>query len=296
MIGVSRYYLGDLLNARRHLEHVLAYDFTTGRTLRFVRFQVDPLYGTRAFLARILWLQGLPDQAIRNAERSVADAGATHHGEALGLALAVAACPIALWSGDLAPAEHYVEMLLKHSARHLLARWGTFGRCYQGALVIQHGDSESGIQLLRAALAEAATAESVARLSAFIITATSSYPGQIADALPAVEEAIVRSELTEEQWLVAELLRVKGEILLWRDLPGAATEAEDHFRWALDLAHQHGALSWELRAATSLARLWREQARVKTAHELLASVYERFTEGFATADLTAAKSLLEELS
>jgi len=296
MIGVSRYYLGDLLHAQRHLERVLAYDFTTVGTLRFVRFQVDPLDGTRAFLARILWLQGLPDQAIRNAERSVADARATHHGEALGLALAAAACPIALWSGDLAAAEHYVEMLLKHSARHLLGRWGIFGRCYQGTLVIQHDNSENGVQLLRAAFAEAATAESVARLSAFIITATSRYPGQIADALPAVEEAIVRSELTEEQWLVAELLRVKGEILLWRDAPGAAADAEDYFRRALDLAHRHSALSWELRAATSLARLWREQGRGKAAHKLLASIYGRFTEGFATADLTAAKSLLEELS
>jgi predicted ATPase/DNA-binding winged helix-turn-helix (wHTH) protein len=296
MIGVSRYYLGDLLNARLHLEHVRAYDLTPARTLRFVRFQVDPLEGARAFLSRILWLQGLPDQAMRNAESSVVDARATHHGESLGLALAVAACPIAFWSGDLAAAEHYVEMLLNHSARHLLGRWRTFGRCYQGTLVIEHGDFESGIQLLRAAFAESATAESVARLSAFIISATSRHAGQIADGLPAIEEAMVRSEQTEERWLIAELLRVKGETLLWRGAPGAAAEAEDHFRRALDLARQQGALSWELRAATSLARLWREQARSKAAHELLAPVYDRFTEGFTTADLRAAKSLLEELS
>jgi len=296
MIGVSQYYLGDLLNARRHLEHVLAYDLTPARTLRFVRFQVDPLEGTRAFLARILWLQGLPDQAMQHAESSVADARATHHGEALGLALAVAACPIALWSGDLAAAEHYVAMLLNHSARHLLGRWSIFGRCYQGTLAIQHGDFESGMQMLRAAFPEAASAESAARLSAFIVSATSRHAGQIADGLPAIKETIVRSEPTEERWLVAELLRFKGELFLLQGAPGAAMEAEDHFRRALDLAHQQSALSWELRAATSLARLWREQPRGKAARELLASVYERFTEGFTTADLTAAKSLLEELS
>ena len=121
-------------------------------------------------------------------------------------------------------------------------------------------------------------------------------PGRSPTGFPAIEEVIVRSELTEERWLIAELLRVKGETLLWRGAPGAAAEAEGHFRRALDLARQQGALSWELRAATSLARLWREQARGKAAHELLASVYDRFTEGFTTADLRAAKSLLEELS
>jgi len=296
MIGVSRYYQGDLLNARHHLERVLAYDLTPARTSRFVRFQVDPLDGARAFLARILWLQGLPDQAMRNAESSVTDARATHHGESLGLALAAAACPIALWSGDLAAAEHYVEMLLNHSVRHLLGRWGIFGRCYQATLVIERGDSESGMQKLRAVFAESATSESAARLSAFIISAASHHAGLIADRLPAIEEAIVRSERTEERWLFAELLRVKGETLLWRRVPAAAAEAESHFRRALDLARQQNALSWELRAATSLARLWREQARGKAAHELLASVYDRFTEGFTTADLRAAKSLLEELS
>jgi predicted ATPase/DNA-binding winged helix-turn-helix (wHTH) protein len=296
MIGVSRHYCGDLLNARRHLERVLAYDAAPARTLQFVRFQVDPWAGARAFLSRILWLQGLPDQAMRSAETSVAEARATHHATSLGLALAVAACPIALWSADLTAAGHYVDMLLDQSARHLLRRWSTFGRCYQGILVIQRGDFESGIQLLRATLAESTTAESVARLSAFIISATSRHAGQIADGLPAIEEAIVRSELTEERWLIAELLRVKGETLLWRGAPGAAAVAEGHFRRALDLARQQGALSWELRAATSLARLWRDQARSKAAHELLAPVYDRFTEGFTTADLRAAKSLLEELS
>jgi predicted ATPase/DNA-binding winged helix-turn-helix (wHTH) protein len=296
MIGVSRYYLGDLLNARRHLERVLAYDLTPARTLRFVRFQVDPLGGARAFLSRILWLQGLPDQAMRNAESSVADARATHHGASLGLALAGAACPIALWSGDLAAAEHYVEMLLNHSARHLLGRWSTFGRCYQGMLVIQRGDLKDGLRLLRAALGEPAAAGSAPRLSAVLISAASGHAGQIADGLPEIEEAIMRSERTEERWLVAELLRVSGELLLLRGDPGAAATAEAHFRQALDWARRQGALSWELRAAISVARLWRDQGRLADATALLQTVYDRFTEGFATADLKAAKVLLDNLS
>jgi predicted ATPase len=120
--------------------------------------------------------------------------------------------------------------------------------------------------------------------------------GQIADGLAAIEEAIVRSERSEERWVTAELLRIKGELLLLQGAPGAASAAEDHFRQALDWAHRQGALSWELRAATSLARLWRDQHRVTEARALLGPVYGRFTEGFATADLREARSLLEQLA
>jgi len=78
--------------------------------------------------------------------------------------------------------------------------------------------------------------------------------------------------------------------------PAAAAAAEDHFRQAIDWARRQGALSWELRAATSLARMWRDQGRSQEARELLASVYDRFTEGFDTADLKATKALLDELA
>jgi predicted ATPase/DNA-binding winged helix-turn-helix (wHTH) protein len=295
MIGGSQYYLGNLASARRHLQSVLVHDAAPVQRGQFVRFQVDPRASARAYLARVLWLQGLPDQAMRTAESSLEDARTTNHATSLGNALAVAACPIALWAGDLAAAEHYVELLLDHSATHLLGRWRAFGRCYQGLLVIQGGDTDAGLRLLRAAFADPATAGSAARLFAFLVSAASRHAGQIADVLPALEEAMVRSEVTEERWLIAELLRVKGETLLWRGGSEGAKQAESYFRRALDLAHQQGALSWELRAATSLARLWHDQARGKEAHELLAPVYDRFTEGFATADLIAAKALIDTL-
>jgi predicted ATPase len=93
-----------------------------------------------------------------------------------------------------------------------------------------------------------------------------------------------------------ELLRLKGELLLLQSTPPATGEpSEDLFRQALDIAHQQGALSWELRAATSLARLLRDQRRPTDAIACLRSVYDRFTEGFGTADLIAAKRLLDEL-
>jgi hypothetical protein len=126
----TRGYLGDLVSARRHLDRVLAHYVAPAQKWQIVRFEVDQWAAARAYLARIMWLQGLPDQAMRTAESSAADARATDHAISLGLALALAACPIALWVGDLAAAEHYVEMLLDHSTRHGLARWRAFGRSY----------------------------------------------------------------------------------------------------------------------------------------------------------------------
>jgi predicted ATPase/DNA-binding winged helix-turn-helix (wHTH) protein len=300
MIGASQYYLGDLLSARRHLEHVLAHDVAPAQKSLIVRFEGggDRSAAARDYLARILWLQGFPDQAMRTAESSIEDARATNHAISMVHALLVAACPIALWVGNLAAAEPYVEMLLDYSTRHALARWHVFGRCYQGVLAIQRGDVSSGLRLLRAGIrTEPGPVGSVPRLFTFVLAEALGRAGQIADGLAMIEEAIVRYERGEERWVFAELLRIKGELLLLQGAPGAAAmAAEDHFRQALDWARRQGALSWELRAATSLARLWGDRHRVEEARALLGPVYGRFTEGFATADLQEAKGLLEELA
>jgi predicted ATPase/DNA-binding winged helix-turn-helix (wHTH) protein len=296
MIGTSQYYLGDLLSARRHLEHVLASNGAPTQKWQIARFEVDQSAAARAYLARTMWLQGLPDLAMRAAESSVADARATNHAISLGLALALAACPIALLIGDFAAAEHYVDMLLDHSTKHALARWRAFGRSYQALLLMQRGDLVTGPRLLRAGFDQPGAAGSVPRFFTFRMAEALGRAGKTADGLDVIEQAIVRSEQSEERWATAELLRIKGELFLLQDMPGAAAAAEGHFRQALDWARRQGALSWELRCATSLARLWRNQARSSEARELLAPVYDRFTEGFDTADLKVAKALLDDLS
>ena len=119
--------------------------------------------------------------------------------------------------------------------------------------------------------------------------------GQIDDGLIMVDATIDHCERTEERWLFAELLRISGELILLQGAEGAATPAEDHFRRALDWARRQGALSWELRAAMSLARLLHDQGRPADAMALLGPVYGRFTEGFETVDLQAAKALIDVL-
>jgi predicted ATPase len=188
-------------------------------------------------------------------------------------------------------------MLFDHATRRAPLLWHAWGCCYQGLLVIKHGDVVTGLQALRDAYNELGEARFAAmRLIAFQMAEALGYAGQVADGLAAIEEAIARSEHTDERWLMAELLRVKAELLCLQAAAGAAAAAEDHFRQALDWARQQGALSWELRAATSLACLWREQGRSAEGMALLQPVYDRFTEGFGTTDLKAAKALLDALA
>ncbi len=295
MIGVSLFLRGDLVGARDRLERVLAEYIASDDRSHTIRFQFDPRVSARVFIAWILWLQGLPDQAIRAAEKAVEDARATDHPPSLCYALALGACPIAFLTGDLTAAEQHVHMLADHSTRYGLAHWGAQGRAYRGVLLVKQGDDIAGLALVRAGLAEAVLA---VRLITALSLSTESLrrAGPLARQLRAVDEAIDRSGGMEEHWASAEVLRVKGELLLLDGAPEVARVAADHFRQALGRARRQGALAWELRAATSLARLLRDQGRSANAIACLQPIYDRFTEGFDTADLITAKQLLNELS
>jgi predicted ATPase/DNA-binding winged helix-turn-helix (wHTH) protein len=295
IIAASQYHLGDHSSARHHLERVLAEHVTPDYTSPFFRFQFRPHAGARVLLAWILWLQGFPDQAIRAAENSVEEARAANHVLSVCYALAHAACPIALLVGDVAAAESYLTLLLDQSTRYSLPLWAALGRSDWGVLLIKRGDLDAGLRLLRAGFGEGRVAWWLTTYRDAMAGEALGRAGQIGDGLVLVEEAIDHSERTEDRWQIAELLRVKGELLLMQGGSSAAATAEDHFRQSLDWARREGALSWELRAATSLAQLLRDQSRAADAVALLRSVYDRFTEGFDTADLKAAKALLDTL-
>jgi predicted ATPase len=296
MIGTSYYFRGNHSSARRHFERVIA-DDPTHHSGSLVRFQFDQQLAARAFLAPTLWLQGFAKQATDTAEDTVERARAADHANSLCQALARAACPIALWVGDLDLAERNIGLLRDYSTRHALTAWRAYERTYQGVLSIKRGDLLGGIALLRAGFNELDAAFSGYRLCMFLgeLAEALGHVGQIAEGFAAVNEAIERSNRTEEGWIFAELLRIKGELLLLQGGQEAGAAAEDHFRQALEWARRQGALSWELRAATSVARRLRDHGRSVDATALLRPVYGRFTEGFGTADLIVAKQLLEEL-
>jgi predicted ATPase len=162
-------------------------------------------------------------------------------------------------------------------------------------LEIKRGDVATGLELLGAGFDELGEARAALGCVIFrgALASGLGRAGQIADGIAAIEEALAWTERTEERWIIAEFLRIKGELLLREGAPAAAATAEDHFRQALDWARRQGALSWELRAAMSLARLLRDEGRPADAMALLQPVYGRFTEGFDTADLKAAKALID---
>jgi predicted ATPase len=299
MIGISHHNLGDQQSARCHIERALAQPASPGHERQFIRLQLDPRVTARVHFARILWLQGFPDRAMREAEHSVDDARATKHAISFSYALHRGACPVALWNGVLAAAGHYADMLLDHAKRHALVHWQLYGWGYQGAVAITCGDVATGLRLLRSCFKELGetgiTAPRFMRFAAAYMAEGLGKAGLVADALDAIDEAIARAERTEELWQFAELLRDKGELVLLQDAAPQAAAAEDYFRQALDWARRQGALSWELRAAASLARLLRDQGRSAEALALLQPVYDGFTEGFETADLKAAKALLDAL-
>ena len=134
-------------------------------------------------------------------------------------------------------------------------------------------------------------------MSWFLSNLTRAYAelGKFDDACRCIGEAMSTIETTKEKWCEAEVNRIAGEIALRSPEPDAA-KAQKYFERALAVARQQQAKSWELRAAMSLARLWRDQAKLQQARELLAPVYGWFTEGFDTRDVKDAKTLLEELS
>jgi len=297
MIGASSHWRGDLITARHHLGRVIADDVGDHSGWCVIRFQGDQRLLSQAFMARTLWLQGFPEQATHVAKSVVAEAHAIDQAVLLCRTIVHAGCAVALFAGDLQLAERNIDLLLDVSTRHGLVLWRAFGNAYRGTLLIRRGSLREGLPLLRGAFNEFGSAFAGHRVLDFLgeLARALGCAGQPSEGLVTIDDAINRSEQTAELWIMAELLRIKGELLAMHDGPGSIEKAEACFRQALDWAVTQKALSWELRAAVSLARLLRDHDRPADAVNCLQPIYHQFTEGFDTADLQVARILLGDL-
>jgi tetratricopeptide (TPR) repeat protein len=288
MIGNALHYLGDHVGALRHLDTVVNQPAPSQRSLYADRLMAALVY------ADILWLRGCPDQAVRCMQQTLDEARSTRNALMHANILIQGPCTIALYVGDLAEAERAVGLLLDYSAKPALNTWNALGRCFQGRLLLARGDF-TGLAVLRTALNWLREAGFTFRyaISLGALAEGLAAAGQYAEAHMAIAEALELAESNEEHWCLPELLRIKGEIIRLDGSANAASAAEDCFRQSLDWARRQGTLSWELRAATSLARLCRN-GRTAEADDLLSAVYGRFTEGLDTVDLKTAAVLLEE--
>jgi len=298
LIGVCLHFLGDQHGARLHIDRMLARYVTPASRSDAVRFQFDQRVTARITLARVLWLQGFSDQAMRVVQDSIDHALSTDHILSLCNTLAQAACPVALLAGAMPQAERFTSMLLQLTERHSLQIWHHYGNCFMGELLIRGGNLDAGLPLLKAAVNDLRKARFVQYYTSFLIVLADSLgrARYVAEGTEAIDEALARSEANEERWCLPEVLRVKGMLLAQAARPDAAAAAETCYAQSLDWARRQGALSWELRTATSLASLRLGQNRPDGARKELASVRDRFTEGFETADLLSATALVDSLA
>jgi predicted ATPase len=296
-IGMSLFYLADHTNSRHHAESMLRRYFRPRDRSHIIRFQFDPRIVSRTLLSKLLWAQGFPDQAMEEVHGVVEEAATVGHAMSLALALAQGACPVTLLSGDLTAAERFINLLLKHTVEHALDLWHAWGTCFGAMLLIAHGTTEEGLKTLHKTLDELPQGAFFAHYAGIHATLAEALGrvGALSRAHAIIDEALMRSDRDEERWYMAEFLRIKGELLRLEGTPRAMREAEEQFRRSLDCARQQEALSWELRTSMSLARLRQGQGQIIEARDALAPVYSRFKEGFQTADLNAAKALIEAL-
>ena len=220
-MGFALHFRGDQANARRHIERMFSGHVPELHNRPIIRFQFDPWITARMRLAVILWLQGYPDQATRTVERCIDDALSINHAVTLCNAFAQGACPIALLTGDLEAAERSVTMLLYRAERSGLCFWHADARCFEGVLLIRRGDVARGLDILRNALDEFSSVTSHTRYDVFLgeLAEALGRVGDVPGGLAALDRALDRTERTEGRWYVAELQRIKGELLLLEGAP-----------------------------------------------------------------------------
>jgi predicted ATPase len=298
IMATTLHYLGDQAGTCVCALRTLNAPVAPNRQIHTIHYGTDQRVGALIVLSRALWLQGSVDQAIQAAQASVEEAATVGHANSVCLALADGASLIAILVDNRAEAERFGAMLIEQAEKHSLGVWRTYGLAVRGRLTSDSGAVSNGVAFLRSALADLRETPLDIRLQLYLVWLAESLgkAGHAIEGLSAIDEALERAEQTEERWYLPELWRLRGELLLQADASGASAIASECFAQSLDWARRQGAVSWELRCTTSLARQWRDHGRSEDARQLLLSVYDRFTEGFATADLRAARALLDDLT
>jgi predicted ATPase/DNA-binding winged helix-turn-helix (wHTH) protein len=292
IVGASLLCAGRLAEAHDYLQRVVDLYVAPSDGHHPLLFRRDPRVLARTRLALVLGLRGHMDRACAEARSSFETAQSSGAGITVCWVVHDALCPIALMAGDSAAAEAAIATMSDWATRMNAALWKIMAACWKGKLHIERGEFGRGIALLSPALEACEQSGWQMGYVQFLACLAEGLAGlgHLEEAGARLERAIARADHTEEGWYQAELMRMKGELLLRRS---RAIEAEACFRTAAEIARGQDALFWELRIALSLARLRKTEGRHDEARQLLAPVHERFTEGFDTPDLRAAKALLD---
>ena len=296
LLGMSLMLTGDIAEGRGHSDQAIAlYDPAEHRPLA-ARFGQDTAVAILVFRSLALWLLGYPEAALKDADDALKNAREMGQAARLMFALSVAAKPYTL-CGDRAVAAALARELVALAEEKGSLFWKASGMMNQGCVLALTGRASDAIETLISGIAAHRTTGATIFTPFYLmhLARADAELGQFEAARRCIGEAMTAAETTKETWCEAEIHRTAGEIALMSPEPDAA-KAQAHFERAIAIARAQTAKSWELRAATSLARLWRDQGKRQQARDLLAPVYGWFTEGFDTADLKEANTLLDELT
>ncbi|MGE4096438.1 MAG: adenylate/guanylate cyclase domain-containing protein [Candidatus Binatia bacterium] len=309
-LGPTLFYRGELTAALTHLEHgITLYDPQQHRSHAFV-YGTDPGVPALGFAARSLGLLGYLVQARQRGNELLAlTQGLSAHHNSLGAGL-MHLTLLHLLLRDEHSARERAEALIALATEHELLLWLGMATMLQGAALVEEScwsrkqrEVERGIAQLRQGLAPFRSTGAGLELSPCLVLLAKGYGeiGQPQEGLNVLAEALAIVNNGGERYYEAELYRLKGELTLTQSSIqslelSVQKEAEECFWKAIEITRKQSAKLLELRAVMSLAKLWQRQGRQKEAHEMLAAVYNWFTEGFDTKDLQEAKVLLDELS
>jgi predicted ATPase len=282
IMALTLHFMGEFAEAHRFIGRIRQHPLMSARLENDKEFYIDLEVATCTVSARNAWIEGHPDRSADIARRGLDRAMSIDSAVGICYTLGIGALPVAIWRGDLPEARRLTTMLLEYSGKYGLRFWQSWARLHERA-VLSH--EEVGRE--PASLSSTTTDPT---LTAIQIETNATLRE---DFVPA--EALARVDGGQGSWCAAEILRVAGEAALRAAAQDSAQVAEALFHRSLDLARRQNALSWELRTATSLARLWRDQHRVGAARELLSAVRDRFSEGFQTRDCLKADTLLQDL-
>ncbi len=293
LVGVSREFLGDMAEAARVLDRGRELHVPSEHLAYTAMYGLDPGMIARAMSSRPMWVLGYPDRALARAEETLALARSQRQPMTLAFALLVTQ-GLHLNRGEIAEAIALGDETVALCREYELLQEREWSRSFQGAAIAALGRLDEGIELLKDSLAVQQAIGSGLVRSAFlgVLGDLLRFAGRIDEGLDAVAAGFEHVERTLEGGYVAELLRARGELLLAR---GDRAEAESNLRQAIAHASNQRARSFELRAATALARLLAAGQRQADARRILAPIYDWFTEGHATADLRAARETLATL-
>jgi predicted ATPase len=297
-VGAALLFEGKLREARDCFEDVLEHYVAPPNRRHTILFYYDQRVLARARLARVLLAQGYLDQAREQARISFEEAQVADAGFTLCWVLHHAVCPVAIMTGDMTVADRGAATMSDLARRLDAALWKILGDCWEGKALVKRREFARGSALLQNALdACDQTGWHICNAEFRGVLAEGlAGVGQVDTALVAVDKALARAKDSGEFYSVAELLRIKGEVLLDQAANNSLSAAEGCFFGAIAMAREQDALFWELRTALSLARMRTRQDRREEGKRILGSVYDRFAEGFQTADLLSATDLLEELA